>query len=74
MRQMMEMDGDWCEERPTLIDSYGWALNPECFYLMLPMHTYPHNAIGGNNLRDQFLELICRLPKIAKTSAFSFWH
>ena len=33
MRQMMEMDGDWCEERPTLIDSYGWALNPECFYL-----------------------------------------
>ena len=36
MRQMMEMDGDWCEERPTLIDSYGWALNPECFYLNLP--------------------------------------
>lgn len=31
------MDGDWCEERPTLIDSYGWALNPGCFYLNLPM-------------------------------------
>ena len=30
---MTEMDGDWCEERPTLIDSYGWALGPECFYL-----------------------------------------
>ena len=35
------MDGDWCEERPTLIDSYGWALNPECFYLNLPK--YPNN-------------------------------
>ena len=32
------MDGDWCEERPTLIDSYGWALNPECFYLNLPTY------------------------------------
>ena len=38
MRQMMEMDGDWCEERPTLIDSYGWALNPECFYLNLTLN------------------------------------
>ena len=37
VRQMTEMDGDWCEERPTLIDSYGWALNPECFYLNLPI-------------------------------------
>ena len=38
---MMEMDGDWCEERPTLIDSYGWALNPECFYLnYLPKSKY----------------------------------
>ena len=29
----MVMDGDWHEERPTLIDSSGWALNPECYYL-----------------------------------------
>ena len=30
------MDGDWHEKRPTLIDSSGWALNPECCYLKLP--------------------------------------
>ena len=27
------MDGDWYDERPTLNDSSGWVLNPECRYL-----------------------------------------
>ena len=27
------MDGDWYDERPTLSDSSGWVLNPECRYL-----------------------------------------
>ena len=44
---MMEMDGDWCEERPTLIDSYGWALNPECFYLNYLNLGLRPNSEGG---------------------------
>ena len=36
MRRMANSDGDWYEERPTLNDGPGWALNPECFYLNLP--------------------------------------
>ena len=52
---MMEMDGDWCEERPTLIDSYGWALNPECFYLKLPkamlLALHGDEGIGGTKMQ-----------------------
>jgi hypothetical protein len=33
---MTDSDGDWYEERPTLNDGSGWALNPECYYLNLP--------------------------------------
>ena len=29
-------DEDGYEERPTLNDGSGWALNPECYYLNLP--------------------------------------
>ena len=29
-------DEDGYEERPTLNDGSGWALNPECYYLDLP--------------------------------------
>ena len=34
--QMTDSDGDWYEERPTLNDGSGWALNLECYYLKLP--------------------------------------
>ena len=45
----MVMDGDWHEERPTLIDSSGWALNPESYYLnYLNYYTTPWIGQGGN--------------------------
>ena len=57
---MMEMDGDWCEERPTLIDSYGWALNPECFYLKLPITLrIRHGMTTGFSNKNISPKVIC---------------
>jgi len=39
---MTDSDGDWYEERPTLNDGSGWALNPECYYLNLLKFSHNH--------------------------------
>ena len=65
----MVMDGDWHEERPTLIDSSGWALNPECYYLNYLNMNYTRSGSNHHSwvvLQNGNTELGQSIPNILK--------